>query len=102
MNDKPQVERRRATRRTTRIEAVLQHGLARSHVMILDFEKQGLNLWVRDRLLPETEVNIHVAGYDLKAKVQWHDRKTAGVQLLQPLDHDLRRMFDAARETASY
>lgn len=101
MKMKPTVERRRAVRRTTRIEAVLQQGSARSHVMILDFEQQGLNLWVREPLIPETEINLHVAGYDLVAQVQWCEGKTAGVKLLQPMDHELQRMLDAAKEAVT-
>lgn len=91
------VERRRGARRTTRVEAVMQLGAVRSHVMILDYEQGGLQLWVREALVPDMDITLHVSGYTLPARVQWYEGKCAGVQLLHPLDTDLQRMLDAAK-----
>ena len=76
----------------------MQFGSKRSHVMILDYQNKGLQLWVRDMLVPESEITLHVAGHALSARVQWCEGKSAGVQLLQPLDHSLKLMFSAAKD----
>ena len=101
MDMKPTVERRRAERRTTRVEAVLSKDGVRSHVMILDYQQSGLQIWVRNELAPDAEVQLSVAGYDLKARVQWCESKKAGLSLLHPLDADLQRMLSDAKEAVS-
>lgn len=97
MNVKPNMERRGEPRHKTRVEAVMLHTMGRSHVMILDYQDTGLQLWVRDILLPGSKIRLQVGDFQVDGRVLWSKSKSAGISLNAPMEQGLRDFLDASR-----
>ena len=73
----------------------------RLHVMILDYHKGGLQLWVGTPVLAGMDVRIQGEMFDIEGQVLWYQNKNAGVSLSRPMDDAFRSVLAMARSNAA-